>query len=65
MPTDQDIREMCSRAIHALDVESFHRALAELRTALREHVVEAENKSLRLILKMSKVKELVKTGTED
>lgn len=65
MLTDQDIREMCSRVIHAGDSLSFQTAIAELKIAIRDHTLRAENENRHLILQMSKVKDVLKNGTAD
>jgi hypothetical protein len=52
--TEERIREICVRVTLAEDLEQFKLALSELRIALREHVVEAQNRGIQMILEMPK-----------
>lgn len=54
MPSDQKTRELCAKVILAEDPESFEAAIAELKSALREHGVRAGNKNIHMLLKISK-----------
>jgi hypothetical protein len=71
LPTEQEmeerIREICVRVTLAHDLETFRVALSELRVALREHVTEAQNRGIHMILEMPKPKSTpaVKDGTSD
>lgn len=52
MVSDEEIRELSRRVATAESTEQLKAAIAELRIALREHVREAENTNLRLMLKI-------------
>lgn len=56
LPSDQDIREICQRVTLARDDEQFKAALTELKIAIREHVTEAQNRGIHLLLNRSKAK---------
>lgn len=54
VPSDQNIRELCARLIATKDPERLQTALSELRSAIREHIAEMENKGIQMILRMGK-----------
>lgn len=56
MTTDQDIRELCSRVIHAQEPKQFDVALDELKVALNEHARTAGNWNAHILLEMRKRK---------
>lgn len=56
MPNDQDIRELCSRLIHAEEPKQFDAALDELKLALNEHARTAGNRNARMLQEMRKRK---------
>jgi len=64
VPSEQDIRERCARLLLARDYAQFHAALGELKSAIREHIIEAENKGIHLVMEMKKIPEKIKSGTE-
>lgn len=64
LPTEQQIRELCTKVILAQNLPAFSAAITELRSALREHILEVENRSLHLVLEMQKVTEKIKDGTQ-
>jgi len=57
LSSNQEIKALCARVIQTQDLRAFQFALAELRTAIREHMIEAENKGIHLVLEMSKISE--------
>lgn len=54
MPTEEEIREICARAAIAQSSEEFKAALTELKIAIREHITEAENLGIHLLLNKPK-----------
>ena len=65
MQSDQDIRALCAKVIKAQDSDAFQSALAELRAAIHEHVLDAENKGIHLILGKPRISDRLKNGTDD
>lgn len=70
MPTEQEIRDLCLRISRAETEEEFRACLSQLKTALREHIVEAGNLGIHLILKAPKTTTppetvTIKEGTRD
>jgi hypothetical protein len=65
LPTDQEIREICVRVSLAADAEQFKAALTELKIAIREHINEAENLGIHLLLNRPKPAPDRKDGTSD
>ena len=63
--SDQDIRALCAKVIRAQGTDEFQSALAELRAAMREHVIDAENRGIHLILGKPKTSDKRKDGTDD
>lgn len=63
MTSEEVISELCARVVAAKDTEAFKLALAELRIAIRDHIENAENLGIHLILKAPKPNAL-KNGTE-
>jgi hypothetical protein len=55
LPKDEEIRILCLRVLQARNDLEFDGALSELRTALSEHVLEAENMGISLILNAPKL----------
>ena len=60
MIKNDHIRDLCVRAATAEDDE-FDAIIKELRVALREHVQDAENRSMAILLQMPRSK--LKSGT--
>ena len=52
MPNDDEIRQLCGRVVSAEGAAEFNLALLNLRVALREHFIIAENSGLELLLKI-------------
>jgi len=50
VPTDEEIREICRRLLVAKDHDQFQAALTELKISIREHITDAENRGIHLIL---------------
>ncbi len=48
---NEDIREICRRVILAEEPEQFKGALTELKIAIRDHIADAENKGIHMLLK--------------
>ena len=67
LPTDQEIRDICLRVTLADSTEQFKAALTELKIAIREHVADAHNRGIQMILEMPKRKPVLeqKDGTQD
>lgn len=63
LPSEQEIRQLCAKLILAKDPGAFDSALAELKTAIREHMLDAENRSIHLVLEMKRIPEKTKDGT--
>lgn len=55
MPTEEEIRDICVRVTLAQNSEEFKAALTELKIAIREHITEAENLGIHLLLHKPKV----------
>lgn len=64
LTSEKEIRELCAKLIVAQDPSAFQAALAQVRTAIREHLLEAENRGIHLVLEMQKIPERIKDGTE-
>ncbi len=60
---EEEVKDLCVRVLPAKAPESFDRAFSELAMSICEHMEDAENLLIRLILKSPKVK-AVKGGTE-
>jgi hypothetical protein len=56
LPTEQEIRDLCFRLTTIEEPEEFRAAVGELRVALREHIKDAENRGIHMILNKPKVK---------
>lgn len=56
MPSEEVVRELCRLVLLAEGQEQFNSALAELKIALREHRLEAENLGVQLLMNMQKAK---------
>jgi len=53
---DDETREPCRRVLQAESTESFTLAIEELRTALRDHIAEADNLTVLTLLKLARNK---------
>ena len=65
LQSDQDIKALCAKVIRAQGSDAFQSALAELRAAIHEHVIDAENKGIHLILRKPRISDKRKNGTDD
>lgn len=65
MSSEQEIRDLCAKVVAANDLEQFRAALSKLKSAVREHVVEMENKGIHQILQMGKALVEIKEGGEE
>ena len=71
MPTDKEIRDLCRRVSLAQNDEDFRSRITELQTLIREHIADAANLGIHLILKAPRQNPTVehtvakKDGTED
>lgn len=54
MPTDEEIRDICTRVTLARNPDQFKAALTELKIAIREHINGAENRGIQLLLNKPK-----------
>jgi hypothetical protein len=65
VPTDQEIRDICVRVTLAANAEQFKASLTELKIALREHISDAQNLGIHLLLNKPKAVQERKDGTND
>lgn len=63
MPSDEEIRELCARALTTHNGE-FESAIRELQSALRLRLEELSNITLATLLKFPNAESLFETGTE-
>jgi 2-oxo-4-hydroxy-4-carboxy--5-ureidoimidazoline (OHCU) decarboxylase len=54
MPTDDQIKELCSRVLTAKDAE-FETAIRELQSAIRYRLEDISNQAIATLLKMPRV----------
>ncbi len=54
LPADDNMRALCLRVLQAQGHDELGRALADLKGALRERILEIENLGVHMILKAQK-----------